>query len=66
MTIVENVHFQQTGCGQLDSHWGRNSVGGDSAKGWQPPPSRVALERDNNVQDVLMRASRLAESAQKL
>ena len=43
MTIMENVHFQRTGSGRPDSHWGPDSVGRDSAKGWQLPPSRVAV-----------------------
>jgi hypothetical protein len=42
MTIVD-VRCQRTGCDQLDSHWRPDSMDRDSGKGWQLPPSRVAV-----------------------
>jgi len=42
MTMVENVHFQRTGCDQPGSHWEPDSMVRNSA-GWELPPSRVAV-----------------------
>jgi len=43
VTIVENVHFQRKGCDWPGSHWRPDSVGRDSAWGWQVLPTRVAV-----------------------